>query len=108
LAGDQVAPQDNADGRQHLLGMRTQRFKLGTYARWRSGTALDTGSLETEFYDYRTAEGQAEVHNTPDAPRAGEALDYLLSSLLPNELEAPLPAVYTKPQAAALAAYLRQ
>jgi arylsulfatase A-like enzyme len=108
LAGDQVAPQDNGDGKQHLLGMRTQRFKLGTYARWRSGTALDTGSLETEFYDYRSAEGQAEVHNTPDAPKAGEALDYLLSNLLPNELEAPLPAAYTKSQAAALAAYLRQ
>jgi arylsulfatase A-like enzyme len=109
LAGDQVSPKDNGFEKHHLLGFRTEHFKLGTYARWRShSTALDMSTLETEFYDYRTAAGQAETHSTPDAPEAASALDYLLSHLVPNDLQAPLPDAYADTGRAARNAYLHQ
>ena len=108
LASDEQAlgsPKNNL----HLLALRTQALKLGTYAKWRPGTTtIVRESLETEFYDYSTAGGLAELDNTPDAPNAAPALARLLGTLLPNELQAPLPAAYGAAQAAAKAAYLTQ
>ena len=107
LAANEVLPAENQKRRQHLLALRTQHLKLGTYAKWSRGTTtVSKRSLETEFYDYGTAGGRAEVSNTPDDPRAARALASLLDNLIPNELEAPLPAAYAEAQAAAKRAYL--
>jgi arylsulfatase A-like enzyme len=90
LAANEVLPAENQKRRKHLLALRTQHLKLGTYAKWSEGTTtVSKRSLETEFYDYGTAGGRAEVSNTPDDPRAARALASLLDNLIPNELEAP-------------------
>jgi uncharacterized sulfatase len=91
----------------HIIGLRTQNAKLGTYAHWKSGTAdIDTSSLETEFYDYSTAAGQAELDSMPDDPRAGVLLDRLLNHIIPNELRATLPGTFANVQFTAMEEYL--
>jgi uncharacterized sulfatase len=88
------------DGPHHLIGLRTERFKLGVYANWRPGTVrIDRSTIETEFYDYATAQGRAELDSTPDDPRAERALRVLLDRIVPNELRAPLPPSLQGPQA---------
>ncbi|WP_159711775.1 sulfatase-like hydrolase/transferase, partial [Geminicoccus flavidas] len=55
----------------HLVGVRTQDFKLGLYTDWRQDTTrIDRSSIAAEFYDYTTARGRAELDNQPDDPRA--------------------------------------
>jgi uncharacterized sulfatase len=58
----------------HLVGLRTKDFKLGLYTDWRSGTTIiDRSTIQTEFYDYATKRGRAELDSTPDDPRAARA-----------------------------------
>ena len=71
----------------HLLGLRTRDYKIGTYADWNPGaTTVFRPSLETEFYDYQTPGGRAEVSNTPDDPDVEQILAHLLDTVIPNEL----------------------
>jgi hypothetical protein len=87
--------------------LRTRDFKIGTYAQWIPGTTtIFKQSLETEFYDYQTPGGRIEVSNTPEDPRAVQALADLLDVAVPNELEAPLPVKYFEAQVAAKQTYL--
>ena len=104
---DVGAPSEQAALNLHVLGLRTQAYKLGTYAQWTPGTTtLVEDTLETEFYDYTTPEGLAELANTPNDPQAGRVLKSLLGRFLPNEVRAPLPAPYADAQADAQQAYL--
>lgn len=91
----------------HLVALRSQDYKLGVYADWRTGTtAIDRNSIETEFYDYRTARGRLELDSDPDDPLAARALDRLLNRIIPRELRAPLPLGLRLPQAFSRRRYL--
>jgi hypothetical protein len=90
-----------------MPGVRTAEAKLGTYSHWHPGTTRPVmSSMELEFYDYSTPEGRAEVHSTPDDPRAKAMLNALFSRYVPREEEAPLPSFLRLPQAKARASYL--
>jgi uncharacterized sulfatase len=84
----------NANDRPlHITGLRTAKWKLGSYARWLPGTTtVEPGSVELEYYDYSTTSGQQELDSTPDTPAAAAANNFLQSDVIPNELQAPLPA----------------
>jgi len=75
----------------HIVGVRTEGAKLGTYAKWVDRTAqIMPDSVELEFYDYATEQGLAELASTPGDPRAQELLR-LLERLIPEELQERLP-----------------
>jgi arylsulfatase A-like enzyme len=92
----------------HVVGLITDSGKLGAYSFWDAqtdgSTPLPQGQ-EVEYYDYKTPGGLAETHNTPDQPKAQELLKLLLTDLIPNELQAPLPAQYQQAQQTALQQY---
>jgi hypothetical protein len=91
----------------HIAGLRTKSAKLGTYANWLSETAqIVPGTMELEFYDYGTAEGAAELANTPDDPRAQRMLGLLLNRLIPDELQERLPGALGLVQDISREAYL--
>ena len=96
----------------HIVGLRTQGLKFGTYANWRGLTdqIIDDQTLETELYDYSTAAGQAELDNlstsNPSDPRIAALKQALLGNLIPNVLRAPLPGLLGAAQTASRAAYL--
>ncbi|MBV9747405.1 MAG: sulfatase-like hydrolase/transferase [Acetobacteraceae bacterium] len=92
----------------HLVGVRTQDLKFGIYANWQGNTAqiADDSTLETEFYDYSTAKGQAELHNRKHDPRIPALRQSLLGDLIPNVLRAPLPGALGVAQTVSKAAYL--
>jgi arylsulfatase A-like enzyme len=95
------------DAPSHLVGLRTKDFKLGVYAHWRRGTTiLDRSTIESEFYDYATERGRAELDSTPDDPRAARARRVLLDRIVPTELRAPLPPILQGPQAVERDRYL--
>lgn len=94
----------------HIIGVRTPTAKLGMYASWVQNTtniAFDK-KIEFEYYDYSTAEGRAETANTydPNDPAIQALYDQLVSSILPNELRAPLPSIFAPAQALAKARYI--
>ncbi|WP_431269635.1 sulfatase-like hydrolase/transferase [Dankookia sp. P2] len=93
LATDELLPArlNFNDAPTHIVGIRTDEAKLGTYAKWAElSTEILPGSMELEFYDYATAEGRAELASRPDDPRA-RALLRLLERLIPQELRERLP-----------------
>ena len=96
----------------HLIGVRTQELKFGIYANWQGNTAqiANDSTLETEFYDYATAGGQAELDNistiNPSDPRIPQLEQLLLGDLIPNVLRAPLPGALGVAQNLSKVAYL--
>jgi uncharacterized sulfatase len=92
----------------HLLCMRTQEFKFGIYANWIDATAqiADNNTLETEFYDYSTEAGRAELDNLQNDPRIPALKRLLLDEIIPNEFRAPLPGVLRTAQISSEIAYL--
>ncbi len=111
LATDESAPAfyDFNNAPTHIVGMRTQELKFGLYAHWQGSTA-QIADYESEFYDYSTAAGQAELDNivtsNPSDPRIPALQQSLLGNLIPNVLRAPLPGALAAAQAASRAAYL--
>jgi arylsulfatase A-like enzyme len=94
LATDELVPGFYFfnDPPPHVAAVRTQTAKLGAYAKWDPFTGqINPATLQTEFYDYSTPEGAAELVSNPNDPRAGPMLDALLNDFIPNELRAPLP-----------------
>ena len=110
LATDEGAPSyfNFNSSPVHLAGVRTQGLKFGLYANWQGATdqIADDETLETELYDYSTAEGQAELDNLKHDPRIPALKQTLLGNLIPNVLRAPLPGLLGAAQTASRDAYL--
>jgi uncharacterized sulfatase len=109
-ATDEVCPDYFNPGLAptHVLGYRTDEYKLGVYANWDPSTsniALD--SLELEFYDYSTESGRMELDSTPDDPRVQPLVDQLIEHIIPGELQQGLPAPFRGIQQAAKIAHLK-
>jgi arylsulfatase A-like enzyme len=94
LATDEIAPNiyNFNSAPTHVLGLRTDEYKFGISAPWRPFTSdVIVKSGEFEFYDYSTTGGQMELENTPGDPRAAQTLASLVSDIIPNQLQQPLP-----------------
>jgi arylsulfatase A-like enzyme len=107
---DETAPQlyNFNNSPVHITGVRTPDGKLGVYANWQPGTtniAFDK-TLETEYYDYATPDGRAELDNTKNQAAARQLYQQLVNDILPNELRAPLPSIYAPAQGLAKIQYL--
>jgi len=97
-ATDEIAPSffNFTHSPTHVLGLRTPESKLGVYANWLRGSSrIDPSSAQLEFYDYSTANGRLELENLSEDPRSRSQFGELLSQIIPNELQKPLPAPYT-------------
>lgn len=94
---------------QNVIGIRTNKGKLGTYSFWKPGTSDPerNDTLQIEYYDYATEGGRLELTSTPDSQDAKDMLNFLFDDVIPNELKAPLPAAYQDAQAKALEALLK-
>jgi len=93
----------------HILGLRTEDTKLGFYADWVPLTSqIINSSVELEYYDYATTNGQLELRNMasqdPDAVQS--MVNQLLNIHLPNELQQNLPGVLGVQQQLAKTAHL--
>jgi arylsulfatase A-like enzyme len=92
----------------HIIGMITEKNKLGVYSNWQPASAeVISASEQNEYYDYSTSGGALELSNTyATDPRAAEMKELLLNVLVPNELEAPLPRALQAVHATAQAVFL--
>lgn len=110
LASDEAVPgYFNFNGSPtHLVGVRTQDMKFGVYADWVGPTAriANDHTLETEFYDYSTPGGAAELDNLQDDPRIPALRQSLVNDIIPNELRARLPGALGVAQDVSRVAYL--
>lgn len=109
FATDEIAPSyfnfNNAP--THLLGLRTQEYKLGLYAEWHErSSVINPSTVELEFYDYATEGGRLETINTPSDPRASATVQELVTKILPNEMQATLPPQWRLQQAGSKVAQL--
>ena len=85
----------------HVISLVTSDAKLATYYNWTYGTtqilSTSTGyptnpNLQFEYYDYSTPGGVSEMNNTYSTSNAAAAMKaLLLNTILPNELQRPLP-----------------
>lgn len=95
----------------NILGLRTDDTKLGVYTKWTPLTAkIIPSSIELEFYDYSTTQGQLELDNlvvsNPSDPRIQSMEQQLLNDLVPNELQETLPGTLGVVQEASKLAHL--
>jgi len=92
----------------HVLGWRHEATKLGVYEKWLPPTSkIIPGSIELEFYDYSTTGGQLEIDDIASHdPRAYKMSQTLLHDIVPNELQAILPAPLTGVQSLSKKAHL--
>lgn len=90
----------------HIIGVRTQAGKLGTYSNWAPTTTTITGPSDLEYYDYATEQARLELDNRSNSPAAHALHEQLMSDILPNELQAPLPGNLVATQTRAQAAYI--
>ena len=75
----------------HVLGLRLEDSKLGTYAHWFPLTSDIVGPVQKEFYDYSTERGQLELDSNPNDPRVRKLYENLIHNIRPNELQERLP-----------------
>ncbi|WOD13467.1 sulfatase-like hydrolase/transferase [Paraburkholderia kirstenboschensis] len=90
----------------HIVAVRTDKDKLGAYSHWAPSTTTVTGSSDLEYYDYSTERGRLELDNRHGDPAAQALHDRLISDIVPNELQAPLPGSLVAAQNLAQARYL--
>ncbi|MCC8402286.1 hypothetical protein LJ655_10340 [Paraburkholderia sp. MMS20-SJTN17] len=90
----------------HIIGVRTQANKLGTYSFWAPESTTISGQSQLEYYDYGTTAGQLELDNRHRDPAAQVLYQQLLTDILPNELRAPLPGSLVAAQTLAEARYV--
>ncbi|MEX3858865.1 sulfatase-like hydrolase/transferase [Paraburkholderia sp. BR10923] len=90
----------------HIIGVRTQVNKLGTYSFWAPESTTISGRSQLEYYDYATTAGQLELDNRYRDPAARVLYQQLLTDILPNELRAPLPGSLVAAQTLAEARYV--
>ncbi len=75
-----------------ILGVQTNEAKLVTYSHWAPRTTRRVHrGMEIEFYNYATSAGRAELHSTPEDPRARALLRRLFGQYVPHEMQAALP-----------------
>jgi arylsulfatase A-like enzyme len=92
----------------HIIGLRTDVMKLGTYADWWPlSDDIDRNSVQTELYLYSTPGGREELENRSDDPVTQPAVDILLDRIVPDELRAPLPDSLKRPAQEAKAAFMK-
>jgi hypothetical protein len=109
FATDEISPgyYNYLNAPTHILGLRTAETKLGAYADWIPlSSTINQSSKELEFYDYSTTDGQLELDNKPDDPRAAATFQDLLHNIIPNEMQQPLPPPYRAEQLASKAAHM--
>ncbi|MCV7256489.1 sulfatase-like hydrolase/transferase [Mycobacterium hackensackense] len=91
---DEVGGNHGGDAAAHVVGVRTADAKAGLYSHWKTGsTQIDPAAeQELEFYDYGSDDGRLEVtdQKRPD-PKARELQDLILDSVIPQEINQPLP-----------------
>jgi arylsulfatase A-like enzyme len=109
-ATDEIVPEYFNFNRSPLnvLGLRTEDTKLGLYAKWLPLTSrIVQSSIELEFYDYSTTNGQLELDNTAGTDsRVQSMVQHLLNDLVPNELQQRLPGILRFEQEASKIAHL--
>ena len=94
FATDEIAPGFfNFNGSPtNIIGFRNEGTKTGVYSDWLPATTtIDPATVQLEFYDYSTEDGQLELISNPKDPRAKMEYDALVDNYIPNELAAPLP-----------------
>jgi hypothetical protein len=89
-----------------VIGVRDEQGKLGTYSHRAPQTTTITGKSDREYYDYSTERGQLELDSHPHVRPARDLYHQLMSDILPNELQAPLPGNLVAAQNLAQARYL--
>ncbi len=81
-----------ADAPLHVVALRTQAAKYATYSNWPlEGIAPQTTGQESELYDYSTASGRLELHNSSGESRLEEGLRTMYERAFYRELRQPLP-----------------
>ncbi|SAK90250.1 sulfatase [Caballeronia hypogeia] len=90
----------------HIVGVRTDEGKLGTYSNWAPQTTTISGKSDLEYYDYSTERGRLELDNRYRSPAAQALYQRLMSEILPNELQAPLPGSLVAAQNTAQSRYI--
>ena len=106
---DEIAPgyYNPTKAPTHVLGLRTQEYKLGIYADWKTASSnIDATTAQFEFYDYATEGGRMETVSTPSDPRAAATFKELQQHIIPNELQALLPARLLSAQVESKVAHL--
>ena len=94
FATDEIAPDffNFNHAPTNIIGFRNEGTKTGVYSDWLPLTThIDPATVQLEFYDYSTEDGQLELISNPDDPRAKMEYDALVDNYIPNELAAPLP-----------------
>ncbi|MGF6905430.1 sulfatase-like hydrolase/transferase [Paraburkholderia sp. GAS348] len=101
-------PVTNNQTPSHIVGMITEKSKLGVYSNWQPKSVdVVSASQQSEYYNYSTPHGKLELNNTYSIePIAAEMKELLFNELVPNELEAPLPNALQAVHATAQAAFL--
>jgi arylsulfatase A-like enzyme len=76
----------------HVIALRTPAAKYATYSNWPfEGIAPQTAGQESELYDYTTASGRLELHNSSGESRLEEGLRATYEHAFYRELRQPLP-----------------
>lgn len=91
---DEIGINHGGDAPGHIIGVRTPNAKAGLYSRWKPGTTdIDTAAEQDhEFYDYTTDNGRLELTaQTQQNTKAQQLQDFLYKTVLPHEINQPLP-----------------
>jgi uncharacterized sulfatase len=94
FATDEIVPNyfDFNRSPTNIIALRTEDNKTGVYSDWLPlTTRIDPATVQLEFYDYSTKNGQLELISDPDDPQAKKDYNALVTNFIPNELAAPLP-----------------
>jgi arylsulfatase A-like enzyme len=90
----------------HVVGLRLEDSKLGTYVHWKPLTSEFVGRVQKEFYDYSTESGRLELDSNPNDPRVNNLYENLIHNIIPNELQERLPGALGVAQALSKKAHL--
>jgi arylsulfatase A-like enzyme len=90
----------------HVMGLRLEDSKLGTYSHWLPLTSRVVGPVQKEFYDYSTEGGQLELDSNPNDLRVNRLYQNLIHNIVPNELRERLPGKLGVQQALSKRAHL--
>lgn len=103
---DEIGGNHSGDAPSHIVGVRTPTAKAGLYSFWKPGTTdIDTAAgQDREFYDYDTDDGRLELATqTGQGPKAQQLHDFLHQTVIPQEVNQPLPDYLLTAQAEGMA-----